>query len=129
MPFSLSPAAPEIKTFSAYIHVPFCRARCGYCDFNTYTQLNFRHGASIAQYPDMLAREIEMSSHYMSLRYNVAHQAQPPLVETVFFGGGTPTMLPVDSIGAIYEKLSRTFPIAHDVEVTIEANPETVTRT
>lgn len=121
--FSLPTASPEIESFSAYIHIPFCRARCGYCDFNTYTQLDFPHGASTGEYAETLSREIDMS-----VRYLRGARASTPRIDTVFFGGGTPTMLPASDIAGILEKLAGDFELASDAEITTEANPETVTR-
>ncbi|MBR6458796.1 MAG: coproporphyrinogen III oxidase [Actinomycetaceae bacterium] len=123
--FVLPQTPPEIENFSAYIHIPFCRTRCGYCDFNTYTQLDFPNGASIGQYAATLAREIEMSASYLQ----GVSDAVAPRIDTVFFGGGTPTMLPASDIAAILEKLVENFELAPDAEITTEANPETVTHT
>src|ERR1700757_1743574 len=77
--------------FGVYVHVPFCRTRCGYCDFNTYTatELGARAGqnsASQAAYPGVLAQEIELAAKVLPV---TAAQAAP--ASTVFFGGGTPT--------------------------------------
>ncbi|NLA09445.1 MAG: coproporphyrinogen III oxidase, partial [Microbacteriaceae bacterium] len=79
--------------FGVYLHVPFCRVRCGYCDFNTYTATEL-HGARQDQYADTLLREIELS-------VGVLARAGAPRREasTVFFGGGTPTLLPAGDLG------------------------------
>lgn len=122
--FSLPTTSPDIESFSAYIHVPFCRARCGYCDFNTYTQLDFPHGASVGAYAGTLSREIDMSARYLQ-----GARATAPRIDTVFFGGGTPTMLPARDIAGILDKLAENFKLASDAEITTEANPETVTQT
>lgn len=103
---------------SAYVHVPFCAARCGYCDFNTYTKLDFGEGASVGDYPDTLAQEVAASARLLS--------CSPPFT-TVYIGGGTPTMLPPAALGRIIETLKREIGIAPDAEITTEANPETVT--
>lgn len=121
--FSLPATSPEIESLSAYIHIPFCRARCGYCDFNTYTQLDFPHGASAGEYTATLSREINMSARYLR-----SARASTPRIDTVFFGGGTPTMLPARDIAGILEKLAENFELAVGAEKTTEANPETVTR-
>ncbi|MBR6458819.1 MAG: radical SAM protein, partial [Actinomycetaceae bacterium] len=117
--------APEPeKVFSAYVHVPFCQSRCGYCDFNTYTQLDFPHGVSLERYAETLTQEIESSA----LVFEGA-DGYLPRVNTVFFGGGTPSMLDSFGISLIYETLEDTFGLVEGAEITIEANPETVTHT
>ncbi|HYP73433.1 MAG TPA: radical SAM protein, partial [Microbacterium sp.] len=75
------------RDFGVYLHVPFCRVRCGYCDFNTYTASELR-GARQDAYADEVLREIDLSRGVLS--------AHGPLrrAQTVFFGGGTPTLLP-----------------------------------
>lgn len=110
---------PDISAgISAYVHIPFCSVRCGYCDFNTYTNPNFGPGAGIADFPDSLAREIELSRRVLA--------GNGPL-HTVFFGGGTPTMLDADQLTGVLARLTDTFGIVPGAEVTTEANPETVT--
>ncbi len=109
--------------FGVYVHVPFCRTRCGYCDFNTYTaaELGARGGqnhVSQAAYPDLLAREVDLAAKVLPARGTPA--------STVFFGGGTPTLLAPGQLGAIIGKIAETFGLAPDAEVTVEANPETV---
>ena len=103
---------------SAYVHVPFCSTRCGYCDFNTYTpdQLG---GATVEGYLDAVAGEIALSR-------GVLGDAAPALA-TVFFGGGTPTLLTARQLGGVLDRLRDTFGLAGDCEVTVEANPETIT--
>ncbi|MDP9801723.1 oxygen-independent coproporphyrinogen-3 oxidase [Arcanobacterium wilhelmae] len=104
--------------FAAYVHIPFCAVRCGYCDFNTYTNLDFGPGASASDYHDTLAREIELSAGVLG---------NPGKVTSVFFGGGTPTLLPAKDLAATLERLRATFGIEPGAEVTTEANPETLT--
>jgi putative oxygen-independent coproporphyrinogen III oxidase len=109
--------------FGMYVHVPFCRTRCGYCDFNTYTasELGASAGpnhASQAAYPDLVAREIDLAAKVLP--------ARGTQVSTVFFGGGTPTLLAPERLGWIIRKIDEGFGLANDVEVTVEANPETV---
>jgi putative oxygen-independent coproporphyrinogen III oxidase len=104
--------------FGVYVHVPFCRARCGYCDFNTYTAAELGGGASQAAYPDVVAQEIALAAKVLP--------ATAAPAQTVFFGGGTPTLLAPESIGGILRRISETFGLAPDAEVTVEANPETV---
>lgn len=103
---------------AAYVHVPFCTVRCGYCDFNTYTK-DFGAGANIATYADSVVEEIRYSKHALG-------EARTPL-RSIFFGGGTPTLLAAESLGKITTSLAETFGIAENAEITVEANPETLT--
>jgi len=103
--------------------VPFCRVRCGYCDFNTYTATELGAGpgqssASQAAYPELIAREVDLAAKVLP--------ATGTPVSTVFFGGGTPTLLAPERLGGIIRKIDESFGLADDVEVTVEANPETV---
>jgi putative oxygen-independent coproporphyrinogen III oxidase len=104
--------------FGVYVHVPFCRARCGYCDFNTYTASELGGGASQAAYPDLVTREVDLAAKVLP--------APGTPVSTVFFGGGTPTLLAPERLGGIIRKIDESFGLAKDAEVTVEANPETV---
>jgi putative oxygen-independent coproporphyrinogen III oxidase len=104
--------------FGVYVHVPFCRSRCGYCDFNTYTASELGGGASQAAYPDLVAQEIDLAAKVLP--------ATPAQVSTVFFGGGTPTLLAPERIGGVIRKIGESFGLAQGAEVTVEANPETV---
>ncbi|WP_461005332.1 radical SAM family heme chaperone HemW [Trueperella pyogenes] len=106
-----------VEDFSAYVHVPFCSVRCGYCDFNTYTNLDFGDGASADRFAGTLIREVELVADMVT--------ATRPL-RTVFFGGGTPTMLAARDLAAILAALTDAFG-SPTGEVTIEANPETLT--
>ena len=74
--------------FEVYIHVPFCLRRCGYCDFNTYTAVDLGGGASRGNYAAMTIREMRLVRDWQE-RHGIA---EPP-ASTVFFGGGTPTIL------------------------------------
>ena len=102
----------------AYVHVPFCATRCGYCDFNTYTASELGSGASRETYADTVAEEIELSARVLG--------AGAPAVSTVFFGGGTPTLLPDGALPRILERIDATYGLATDAEVTTEANPDSV---
>jgi putative oxygen-independent coproporphyrinogen III oxidase len=104
--------------FGIYVHVPFCRARCGYCDFNTYTAAELGAGASRDTYASLAVAEV-------ALARRVLGAADLP-VTTVFFGGGTPTLLPPGDLAAILRAIDGEFGLAAGVEVTVEANPETV---
>jgi putative oxygen-independent coproporphyrinogen III oxidase len=104
--------------FSVYVHVPYCATRCGYCDFNTYTAAELGGGASQASYAGDAIAE-------MALARRVLGSAGIP-VQTVFFGGGTPTVLPVTDLAAMLHTIDDLFGLADDAEVTTEANPESV---
>lgn len=106
------------RRFGVYVHVPFCAVRCGYCDFNTYTATELGGGASQAAYADTAIREIDLLAEVLG-------PARP--VDTVFFGGGTPTLLPADDLVRLLGAVRARFGLAGDVEVTTEANPDSVT--
>ncbi|MGH3495635.1 MAG: radical SAM family heme chaperone HemW, partial [Sciscionella sp.] len=106
------------RPFSVYVHVPYCASRCGYCDFNTYTAAELGGGASQASYARDAVTEI-------ALARRVLDGAQLP-VSTVFFGGGTPTLLPVTDLATIVEAIDERFGLTPAAEITIEANPESV---
>lgn len=108
--------------FGVYLHVPFCRVRCGYCDFNTYTATEL-HGARQDQYADTLLREVELSVGVLERAGAPRRQAS-----TVFFGGGTPTLLPAGDLGRMLGGVRDAFGLAPGAEVTVEANPDTVTQ-
>lgn len=110
----------EQRSFSAYVHIPFCVTRCGYCDFNTYVASEVDSDAQSGYAASVLA-EIEQSQRLM-LQAAVPQRA----LNTVFFGGGTPTLLPAAEIGRIIESLSDSFGLEPGAEITIEANPDTV---
>jgi putative oxygen-independent coproporphyrinogen III oxidase len=100
------------------VHVPFCLTRCGYCDFNTYTAAELGSGASRESYPGLAIAEIRLARRVLG-------PAAAP-VSTVFFGGGTPTLLPPGQLAAILSAIDGEFGLAPGAEVTAEANPETV---
>jgi len=100
---------------SIYLHIPFCRRRCGYCDFNTYA--GFSH--AIPAYVKALCKEVE---------YVVDQQKYSSSIQTVFFGGGTPSLLSTQQFSEIFAQLNKSFVIAEDAEITLEANPGTVSR-
>src|SRR3954451_12820548 len=104
------------RPFGAYVHVPFCATRCGYCDFNTYTAVELGGGASQASYADSLSLEVAVARRALG-------SVDLPL-QTVFFGGGTPTLLPPEDLVGILSTLRRTFGLVEDAEVTTEANPD-----
>ena len=106
--------------FSAYLHIPFCRVRCGYCDFNTYTSTELR-GARQEDYADTLAAEIALARRVLE------DAGALRSMDTVFFGGGTPTLLPAGDLARMLGVAVDAFGLSDDAEVTVEANPDTVT--
>ncbi|MDI2127449.1 radical SAM family heme chaperone HemW [Yinghuangia seranimata] len=106
------------RPFGFYVHVPYCASRCGYCDFNTYTAAELGGGASQAGYADDAVAEIRLARRVLG-------DADRP-VETVFFGGGTPTLLPAADLGRMLAAIRDEFGLAPGAEVTTEANPESV---
>jgi putative oxygen-independent coproporphyrinogen III oxidase len=110
------------RPFGIYVHVPFCTTRCGYCDFNTYTAPELGSGAgamSPASYPAQAIAELGFA------RKVLGDRDMP--VRTVFFGGGTPTLLAPGAFGEILRAVDAEFGLAPGAEVTAEANPESVT--
>ncbi len=106
--------------FGVYLHVPFCRVRCGYCDFNTYTASELR-GARQDQYADTLLHEVAQSVGVLE----AAGGLRP--ATTVFFGGGTPTLLPPGDLARMLRGVADAFGLVPGAEITVEANPDTVT--
>ncbi|MGA4686583.1 radical SAM family heme chaperone HemW [Micromonospora sp. AB353] len=107
------------RGFGVYVHVPFCASRCGYCDFNTYTAAELGGGASRETYADSVLAELALAARVLG-------DSPPPRVDTVFVGGGTPTLLPADDLARILDGIDRVWGLATDAEVTTEANPESV---
>jgi putative oxygen-independent coproporphyrinogen III oxidase len=114
--------------FGVYVHVPFCASRCGYCDFNTYTATELGPSAfGDAREPDRIhGWYLDAVRAELALAARVLADAPPSRVDTVFVGGGTPTLLAADDLGRILDEVDRTWGLAADVEVTTEANPESV---
>ncbi|MDP9444639.1 MAG: radical SAM protein, partial [Actinomycetota bacterium] len=108
------------RPFGVYVHVPFCARRCGYCDFNTYTaaELGAAPGAAQAAYVRAALAEV-------GLARQVLGDGVPP-VRTVFFGGGTPTLLAAAQLGDVLRAIDDHVGLAPDAEVTTEANPDSV---
>ena len=122
---ALDPGLVEVEAqrpLSLYVHVPFCRVRCGYCDFNTYT-VGFGPGAQVGDYAPSVLAEASLAARVMAESGLPAREAR-----TVFFGGGTPTMLDTAELAEILTGLHERIGIAPGAEVTLEANPDTVTR-
>lgn len=118
---TLTPTAvtlPEVRRshdgpFGVYVHVPFCFTRCGYCDFNTYTPAELG-GANPDAWVAALARELELA----------AARLGGPRADTVFVGGGTPSLLGGARLALVLDHVREHFGLAEDAEVTTEANPE-----
>jgi oxygen-independent coproporphyrinogen-3 oxidase len=106
------------QPFGVYVHVPFCQTRCGYCDFNTYTAAELGGGGSRESYPGLAVAEMRFARKVLG--------PDVPPVATVFFGGGTPTLLPPAQLAAVLAAIGEEFGLAPGCEVTAEANPETV---
>ena len=101
--------------FGVYVHVPWCASRCGYCDFNTYVPGRVR-GADPGSFAATAAAEVALA----------AGHAGPRRADTVFFGGGTPTLLAPSDLAHVLHAIAGGFGLAPEAEVTVEANPETV---
>ncbi len=104
-----------MNEISFYFHIPFCRRRCGYCDFNTFAGMN----SYIPQYVDSLCQEVE---------FVLQHSPIPLNVHTIYFGGGTPSLLIIEQYEKIFNAISNNSDVAENAEISLEANPETVSR-
>jgi len=106
-----------------YIHIPYCIKRCGYCDFNTYTPAELQITSELKDisnsYIDLLISEIK------SARIEVGESA---VIPSIFFGGGTPSLMEASDIGRVISTIKDQFNLAKDAEVTLETNPDTVTK-
>lgn len=111
------PDATGVRPLGLYVHVPFCSVRCGYCDFNTYTADELGEGATRASYAATAGLEVARAAEVLGRRP----------VDTVFFGGGTPTQLPADDLVALLRDVDARLGLAPGAEVTTEANPDSVT--
>jgi len=101
------------RSFGVYVHVPFCATRCGYCDFNTYTPGELSLAPS--SWLDALRRELDLAATVLET---------PVPADTVFVGGGTPSLLGADGLAAVLDAICGTLGVAPGAEVTTEANPE-----
>jgi len=109
------------QRLSFYIHIPYCAKRCGYCDFNTYTPSELKSGdldSLASSYIDSALKEIEMA----------AQIAGPAIVPTIFFGGGTPSLLPAAQLARIIDAIKSRFTLDKNIEITLEVNPDSVTQ-
>ncbi len=106
-----------------YIHIPYCIKRCGYCDFNTYTPAELQITSELKDisnsYIDLLISEIK------SARIEVGESA---VIPSIFFGGGTPSLMQASDIGRVISTIKDQFNLAKDAEITLETNPDTVTK-
>jgi oxygen-independent coproporphyrinogen-3 oxidase len=104
-------------SLSFYVHIPYCIKRCGYCDFNTYTPSELQDGATLEivsnDYIDAVLRELDA--------------APANVVPTIFFGGGTPSLLPAHDLGRVITAIKARNGLTADCEITLEANPDSVT--
>jgi putative oxygen-independent coproporphyrinogen III oxidase len=104
------------RPFGVYVHVPFCATRCGYCDFNTYTAAELASSpASPASWLEGLRRELSLAADVLGT---------PPPANTVFVGGGTPSLLGGPALAEVLTAVRDTVGLAPDAEVTTESNPE-----
>ncbi|RZT63962.1 oxygen-independent coproporphyrinogen-3 oxidase [Microcella alkaliphila] len=119
LPATVAEGAAE-RAFGVYLHVPYCRVRCGYCDFNTYTADEVR-GTSRADFADQAIAEVALAARVL------AEADLPPRpASTVFFGGGTPTLLPTRDLARMLDAVRGAFGLADGAEVTTEANPDSI---
>ncbi|THJ67089.1 coproporphyrinogen III oxidase [Arthrobacter echini] len=122
---SVPPAAVEgagTRSFGLYVHIPFCAVRCGYCDFNTYTATELGGGASQDAYAGSVLAELDLGARVLTSSGFPDRE-----LSTVFFGGGTPTLLPASDLATILRASTALWGLAPDAEVTTEANPDSVT--
>mgnify|MGYP006277449781 CR=1 FL=1 len=104
------------EPLALYVHVPFCSSRCGYCDFNTYTATELGNDVRQATFNEVLMAEIRQARAHLG----------PREVTSVFFGGGTPTLLDAEALTLILREVDASFDLVADAEVTTEANPDSV---
>ena len=121
LPISVTDDAAT-RNLGIYVHVPFCRVRCGYCDFNTYTSEELR-GTKRSDYAGQAIEEVALASHVLE-----ASGLPERPATTVFFGGGTPTLLPVTDLAEMLAAIIVAWGLAPGAEVTTEANPDSVDR-
>ena len=108
--------SPRASALGVYVHVPFCAKRCGYCSFNTAPYLE----TAVPRYVQAVLGEID--------RVGEAPWAGAVALGSVFFGGGTPSLLAAPQLGAILDRLRERFTVAPEAEITVECNPESVSR-
>jgi oxygen-independent coproporphyrinogen-3 oxidase len=101
--------------FGLYVHWPFCQAKCPYCDFNSHVSASVDHGRWRAAFLREIARQAELVPHRV--------------LNSIFFGGGTPSLMPPETVAAIVATARAAWPSANDLEITLEANPTSVEAT
>jgi len=109
--------------YSLYLHIPFCQVRCAYCDFNTYAGMQ----DLVPLYVQALVEEVRQVS--AGLRGAPRYDGSPPPVHTVFFGGGTPSLVPLPLLQRVLEEIRAGFALSPECEISLEANPGTVDQT
>ena len=106
-----------MQNLSFYVHIPYCVKRCGYCDFNTYTPAELRDGGTLEGvsegFIDSLIAEVTFAS-----------RTQTTTIPTIFFGGGTPSLMPPALVDALIAAAEKHWGFAPDIEITLEANPD-----
>ena len=113
--------------FGVYVHWPFCTAKCPYCDFNSHVRTAIDEDGwvdGILSELDWVAGKQGASARPIAAAYERATNKNfRPVVETIFFGGGTPSLMQGRSVGRILQKIAALWPMANDPEITLEANP------
>lgn len=117
----INPSSALERSLSFYVHVPYCRVRCGYCDFNTYTSLDFGDGVGKSSFVADTLAEIDFAEKVLEVS-GYPHRK----VHSIFFGGGTPSQLPAAELVEILQSLEAKFEFEPGIEVTTEANPDNV---
>ena len=107
------------KPFSLYVHVPYCSKRCGYCDFNTYTPSELDRDDQIDSWLQSAIKETVFARKILG---------EELTVDTIFFGGGTPSLLDASVVKEFLNNVSKHFTLKKDLEITLEANPDTITQ-
>jgi oxygen-independent coproporphyrinogen-3 oxidase len=96
-----------------YIHIPFCKQACHYCDFHFSTNLQLKH-----QLVEAICKEISLQKDYLE---------KAPTLQTIYFGGGTPSLMETRELDSIFQTIHTYFPVAPQAEITLEANPDDLT--
>jgi oxygen-independent coproporphyrinogen-3 oxidase len=111
-----------MNTLAFYVHIPYCVRRCGYCDFNTYTPAELSINSDLKEtstsYTNLLIKELDFARS----------TSGSAIVPTIFFGGGTPTLMESADLGRIISAIGNRYELSNDAEITTEANPDTVTK-
>ncbi len=105
------------KPFSVYIHVPYCKKRCGYCDFNTYTPNELDVNDQIDSWASATVKEIKLAKKVLKKDLKI---------DTIFFGGGTPSLISNNELSYVLIALKENFHFANNIEITLEANPDDI---